>query len=407
MATSPSKLNVLLCWFHDDWGMYGRAYERVAEHLSMLPEVNKVVCMFPPASAHKYGIKGPLRIREVSQNLTLLTETDFKRFRLDRHFTRLRSWLNRIYRDRALKAYLRKLGFQADNTILWLFPPHPYIERLLDIIPRRGVVTHVIDDFTKFDPSHELYRYANAQYQKLGQWSDMIITTSKANQEHFAKTGRPCHMFWPAVDDTFIGVPGVLPHLAHGAPPHLGYVGWIMERTDLQLMEYIAIQRPQWKLTLVGPQHPDGILNRTGLLSLPNVEYRGPMPQKDVPTFLRSLDVCLMPHRDTEYSRSMGPLKLYQYLASGKPVVSTAVAGLDQVREHVRVASDYDEFVRHIEEALETDNPTLAAKRIDAARNQTWRLRVREIFDVVRSHLNQHSPATTKSSLPDNRHHAP
>jgi glycosyltransferase involved in cell wall biosynthesis len=172
-------------------------------------------------------------------------------------------------------------------------------------------------------------------------------------------------------------------------------------------MEYIAIQRPQWKLTLVGPQHPDGILSRTGLLSLPNVEYRGPMPQKDVPTFLRSLDVCLMPHRDTEYSRSMGPLKLYQYLASGKPVVSTAVAGLDQVREHVRVASDYDEFVRHIEEALQTDNPTLAAKRIDAARKQTWRLRIREIFDVVRSHLDQHSPATTKSSLPDNRHPAP
>jgi glycosyltransferase involved in cell wall biosynthesis len=215
----------------------------------------------------------------------------------------------------------------------------------------------------------------------------VIVTTSRANQERFAPLGKPCYMFWPAVDPSFIGRPATLPHRLTGAAPRLGYVGFIMERTDLDLLMHVARNRPQWQLVLVGPQYPKGILERSGLLSLANVEYIALIPQAKLPTVLATLDVCLLPHRDSEYSRSMGCLKLYQYLASGRPIVATDLPALDPVREHVHIASTHDQFVVAIEGALEQDTPQKSAKRISAARENTWSLRVREIFDTVVSHL--------------------
>lgn len=384
MPSILSKTNILLFWFNDDWGNYGRAYERVAEYLAQLPEVNHVTCVFPPISS---SIRKPLHVRQVNDKLSLLTETGFQRFRLNRLPSRLRNWLNEAFRKKALRNYLRNLGYRRQNTVLWLFPPHPYIEHLLEVIPYRLAVTHVIDDFTKFDPAHVLYPYAQAQYPKLGEWSDIIFTTSQANKEEFAKTGVPCHLFYPAVDQTFFGNPETLPSRIRGEAPRLGYVGFIMERTDLDLIKFAAMQRPQWRFLLAGPQYPAGYLDESGLLELPNVEYLGPVPQQQVPGFLKSLDVCLMPHRDTEYSRSMGPLKLYQYLASGRPIVSTNVAGLERVREHILVAHDPEEFIKHIETALQTDTEELSAERIEVALRNTWPVRVREMFDVVQKHL--------------------
>jgi len=390
-----SAHHIVLFWFNNDWGRYGRAYERVAEHLATMPEVEQVVCMFPPVSSAERDGSAALRVRQVAPRLTLLEEILFGERCEGGWLSRIRYWYRQLRRDRALRQRLRLLGFRAENTILWLFPPHPYIERLLTAVPRCGVVTHVIDDFTKFDPGHELHGYALAQYPKLGQWSDFIITTSEANFDRFSRTGRPCGMFWPAVDDSFIGVPEDLPHRLHGTAPRLGYVGWIMERTDLDLVRFIAVQQPNWKLILVGPEYPEGIVVRSGITSLANVEYRGEIAQKNVPAFLRSLDVCLMPHRDNEYSRSMGPLKLYQYLASGRPVVTTEVAGLDKIREHIRVADSYHAFVQNIEEVLRSDNLEMAARRIEKARGETWSVRVREMYETALNHINtDHRPGS-------------
>jgi glycosyltransferase involved in cell wall biosynthesis len=378
------KTNIVMFWFNDDWGNYGRAYERVAEHLANIDDIGHITCVFPPIrdSSDQY-----LRIRQVKPKLTLLTETNFKRFRLDRPFSRLRNQLNERLKERALRTYLRRIGYRKQNTVLWLFPPHHYVERLVKGVPHRLAVTHVIDNFTKFDSSHPLHTAARKQYPKLGEWSDIIVTTSQANQREFAETGRPCYLFYPAVDHIFIGQPEQPPHRITGAPPRLGYVGFIMDRTDLDLIAFVAKQRPQWRLVLAGPQYPAGYLDESGLLDLANVEYLGPVPQKEVPAFLRSLDICLMPHRDNEYSRSMGPLKLYQYLASGRPIVSTNVAGLERVREHILVANNREEFIEHIETTLQFDTADRSAERIEVAKKNTWPVRVREMFEIVQKHL--------------------
>lgn len=378
-----NQVNIVLFWFNDDWGVFGRAYERVAEGLARMEEISHVVCVFPSSGGFSENSRISVSSRTVSEKLTLATEV----VRKERQ-----SWLSRLVGKAsisplgsALRDHLRSKGFTRENTILWLFPPHPYLDVVRTIVPHCGIVAHVIDDFTKFDPKHELYGYAKSQYPAVCKWADLIITTSKANKDKFSLTGKPCYIFGPAVDEIFFATPSELPHRGGVQPPRLGYVGWIMDRTDLDLIAFLARSRPHWRISLVGPEYPEGIVSNSGLVGVPNVEWRGSIPQDQVPAYLQELDVCLIPHRDNEYSRSMGPLKLYQYLASGRPVVSTNVAGLEDVRRHVFVANDYEDFVRGVESSLETDTPARALQRIEFARLNTWDVRVGEMFEVVRS----------------------
>lgn len=373
-----TPVNILVFWFRDDWGRYGRTYEKIASSLAGLPEVDQVVCMFPPEIVDDADEAVELHERRLSPRLALLTE----RFRahdapvVGRAFRSIQRWRGR----RLLGAYLRGHGFTSRNTILWMFPPHPYIDRIRRVVPHRLVVTHVIDNFTHFDTSHSLYRFAMNQYPRIGRWSDVIFTNSEPNRAEFSTAGVPCYRFAQGVDECFIAPASDLPHRVTGARPRLGYLGWIMERTDLALLAGVAVQRPDWDLVLVGPEHPRGYVRASGLLELANVRWLGELPNREAPTFLQSLDVCLIPHRDTKYSRSMQPLKLYQYLASGRPVVSTPVGGIEDVIDHVQVAYDAAGFVGRIQDRLDNDSVAESVARIDAVRTETWDIRAREML---------------------------
>ena len=372
-------------WPNDDWGMYGRTYEKVTEHLARLDEVSRVVCIFPPIEWKRLAFARPLSIRKVSRNLWLLNENRIRKGvrgragRLDRRISQ--SWPVAV-----LRAFLRLLGYNKENTIMWLFPPHPYLEELIEIVPHSCVVAQLVDNFTKIDPSFWLYEFARDQYPRITQFSDMVITSSQLNYDEFSKGKSECYLFENAVDESFIGVPSILPCKVNGVAPRLGYVGWITERTDLSLIEYIARKRPEWSIQIAGPQHGHKI-EESELVKLPNVQYLGPIVYKEVAGFLKTLDVCLIPHRDTPYSKSMSPLKLYQYLASGRPIVSSDIAGIERFKEYIHVADSYDSFIRHIEDAIENDTVELSGRRIEMASSETWDKRIREIYNVVQQQI--------------------
>jgi glycosyltransferase involved in cell wall biosynthesis len=374
--------SIVAFWFYDDWGQFGRMYENVVLELARRSEVARVVLLFPPRAAAP-GESGGWEVRRVGEKLTLLTELEAPSRSHDAGGSRLAGWLGRWRSRTALRRLLRREGFRRQSTIAWFFPPHPYIDHLREAVPVRFTVSQMVDDFTQFDPEHFVHRFALDQYPEIPRWSDLILTSSEANFEKWSGTGVPCMRLDPGVSAPFLAAPGPLPHRVHGGPPRLGYVGFIMERTDLDLLVDLAGRHPDWRIVLVGPEYPWGILARSGLLAFANVEYGGLLAHERVPAFLQTVDVCLIPHRDDGFSRSMSPLKLLQYLASGRPVVSTAVAGLEHAADHISIARDREEFERMVADALESDTPSRSAKRIEAARAQTWDLSTREPFDRI------------------------
>jgi len=380
MSKSVQKINVLLFWPNNDWGLYGRTYEKVAEHLAELPDIRRVVCVFPPTHWKKLHLLRPITIKKVAGRLWLINEnrSRFKEYPEGTNW-RIRDKLIAL----VLRLFLRVAGFNASNTMLWIFPPHPYIDELVTSVPHMFTIAQIVDNFAKIDRKFWLYDYAIDQYPKIPRIADMVITSSTANYDEFSKDNKRCYYFENAVDRDFIASVTPMPCRINGTRPRIGYVGWLTERTDLSLVNYVAKSKPEWDVVLAGPQYKK-ILDNSEILSLDNIIYLGAIPYTDVPAYLGSLDVCIIPHKDTDYSRSMSPLKLYQYLASGRPVVSTDIAGLEQYAQYICVAAGKEEFVSCIENSLISDSSDLSAARIDRAGEETWDIRINSMYHEVK-----------------------
>ena len=227
---------------------------------------------------------------------------------------------------------------------------------------------HLDADVTVFDAMDELskFRFAPVKLLELEQElidkADLVFTggtslyeakkhrhpdvhcfPSSVDRAHFAKARST--LFDPADQDD-------LPR------PRLGFYGVIDERFDTELLDQVAAMRPNWSFVMVGPVVK---ISEDDLPKRPNIHYLGGKTYAELPAYLSGWDVALMPFAMNESTEFISPTKTPEYLAGGKPVVSTPVK--DVVRhyghlEGVNIAATADEFVAACDEALElTRNP--------------------------------------------------
>jgi glycosyltransferase involved in cell wall biosynthesis len=166
----------------------------------------------------------------------------------------------------------------------------------------------------------------------------------------------------------------------------VGYVGQIADKLDFELVEALARARPRWSFVFVGDVWETRRVQARALDALPNVHFLGRRAYHELPGYLRAFDVCAMPHRCTPLTRSMDPIKLYDYLATGKPIVSTPVAGIERFRDVIYVGDTAQAFVAGVESALQ-EPPALRERRLDYARHNTWSRRGRETWSLIAEHL--------------------
>lgn len=374
------SMNILMFWFRRDWGQFGRAYEKIAEQLARQPGVRRLVCVLPPVPAELGRWGWPLVFHHRSSGLIVVSQRS-NVAPVEGVGYRVRHWINARCPDFALRGLLWLLGFRASNTLLWLYPAHEYIDRLRSLTGSRHTVVQIVDNNVELETiSEQRRKMISDQYDALSRSADCVVVSSAANHEAFSQLNRHCVLFENAVDPAFLRPPSEPPSRRTGARPRLGYVGWITERTDVELLTLLAHERPQYDIVLAGP---DKVGSLQPLLALPNVQWLGMVPQEQVADLIATFDVCLMPHRDTAYSRSMSPLKLYQYLGSGRPIVSTEVAGVDRWRGLISVVATPAAFVAAVDNALRHDSLQAASQRIEAASNETWDRRVGAMYRAV------------------------
>ena len=174
-----------------------------------------------------------------------------------------------------------------------------------------------------------------------------------------------------------------LPEAARGwERPVLGYTGTVHpDRVDVALIEAAARRMDRGTFVFVGPNHlSEGDRRRLGatgrVVLHPAVAYR------EVPAYMRAFDVLVVPHRCSDFVESLNPIKLWEYLAAGKPIVSTDVAGFRDFPQHVRIARDADELVRAATEALDEDASAVEARRAEARRH-SWESRVEQVEAIL------------------------
>jgi glycosyltransferase involved in cell wall biosynthesis len=154
----------------------------------------------------------------------------------------------------------------------------------------------------------------------------------------------------------------------------------MQDRFDVGLMADVARGMPDAGFVLIGPVFTPGLFEP--LRRLPNVFFTGRVHQTEVPALIKLFDVCIMPHVKDGLTAAMNPLKLYEYLAYGKPTVCTNAGDLEQFDGLIEIAGDAGEFRSKIEAALD-EHPEKKRARIKFAGRQDWSKRVRSMVKEI------------------------
>jgi len=184
--------------------------------------------------------------------------------------------------------------------------------------------------------------------------------------DHFAQAFRAD---LPAPDDV-AGLPR----------PVVGYFGLIEQWLDLDLIDYLSAQRPEWSFVLIGRV---AVANEQ-VPRRPNIHYLGKRPYENLPAYGKLFDAAIIPNRLNQFTLHANPLKLREYLALGKPIVSISTPQIDKFSDVVAIARTREEFLAKLDTVLA--QPPSAAdveRRLKRVAGMSWRNRVHEVLGVV------------------------
>lgn len=289
---------------------------------------------------------------------------------------------NRLFGQWAVRRAARVLG--DARRISWFVLPHPGF--LAGRLGEALCVYYCIDDYAAH-PGVDTTLIAERDRQ-LTERADLVFVAPPAllaakqainPNTRFSPHGVDVALFNRAMDAA-TEVPMLARNLTH---PVVGYFGSIHAWIDIELIEWLARARPQWTFLLVG----HAAIDISALRALPNVVLAGAQPYADLPAWASAFDVAIIPYRRNRQVENANPLKLREYLATGKPVVSVSNPEIDKFACWVRIASDRDAFLAELDGVLRDDSPAAATERMAVVANQTWDNRVTEILGEVAAAL--------------------
>lgn len=289
--------------------------------------------------------------------------------------------LNEIYGRVVLKRALRRLELR--NTISWFVVPHP--GALAGQLGECWTVYYCIDDYSGLPDvdQNEIRRLDD----ELTRSADQVFVASQTLLPSKTKIN-PNTMYSPhGVDFAHFSqassantqFPDQAGNLAH---PVIGFFGSINKWIDISLIAELARARPAWTFLLIGLAN----VNTSELQQLPNVILAGTQPYSSLPNWAKAFDVAILPYkRLNQGAMNANPLKLREYLATGKPVVAVSTAEIDRFSHCIRVANTSEEFLRQIEDALSRDSKDDQQRRMNAVSEHTWEARADQVMQIVRA----------------------
>ena len=279
-----------------------------------------------------------------------------------------------------IRRVLRKFGV-TDYIFINAFNFHyPTVARKLS--PRLKVYYCLDPVAGNFDGRHGV-----RSEMTLVRDSDLVICSSRSLYENKRRINPNSYLVPNAADirhsSKALNPETPVSEILEGIPrPVIGYFGSIEHRFDFRLMYEVASAHPQWSFVLAGPVFADDLM---GLERLGNVHFIGRVPYSEMPSVIKGFDVAVIPFRKDDRSAAVFPLKLFEYLGAGKPVVATDFnPDLEEYTEGaVAYCTDAKSFADAISGEMENDNPEHTARRTRLAARHTWEKRVEVISSLL------------------------
>ena len=372
------------------WGTMHQTMHRLAADNRILYVEEPITMLAPlkvPALWRRWRYLIP-RVRVVEPGLWALTLPPLLPFGNKKPWVnRINQWVTAAY----VRWGMRRLGFAGD-PIVWAYLPGSVtlLDRLGAAGGRRGaapraVVYHCVDEHSAFpgllDPE-----VVKAYDRALCERADVVIATA----ESLAASRRPFNphtytvlnaaetdLFAKALDPATV-IPA---DLAAIPAPRLMVVGALDYRLDLDALELLADSDPAWHVVLVGPVKTPEVTAR--LQGRANIHLLGERPHTDIPGYLRGAAVAMIPYRATALTENIFPLKLFEYLAAGVPVVVGGLPELRRLRDSIGVAEKAEDYPGLVRQALADDGPEKRAERAALAAGNSWDARTEEISRLV------------------------
>ena len=227
-----------------------------------------------------------------------------------------------------------------------------------------------------------------AEEKQLFAECDVAVVTAKGMTVGRHRDKDPPVLIRNGVDYEFFSRPQVNEEMASIAKPTVGYFGALADWFDYDLMFEVAQARPQYSFVLIGGYEVEqtrGTNDVSRLSRLPNVHFLGHQAYSELPSYLAHFDACIIPFRVNDLTRMFDPVKLYEYLSQGKPVVSTEMAELKYCSNLIYIADDSRDFAHKLDLALSEDDVSLSLKRRSFAAANNWTQRFQAMDAALRA----------------------
>jgi len=285
----------------------------------------------------------------------------------------------------------RRVRRDTDPAVLWLYDP--CFAGCIGRSGERFAVYDCVDDYAEQTGGDERKRALLSEYDRLAaSRSRLVFATATGLAERHRTTNEKTHLvgnvadfdhFAPAADRAI-----AVADVASVKRPVVGFAGnFLAGKVDFALLESVAARRRHWTLLLVGPARDDTAPALEDLAARENVRWLGPIAYDALPGHVAAFDVATIPYLRNAYTRNCFPLKTFEYLAAGKPVVASGLPELEGMEPHVVVTDDAESFIAAVEDALlRTSDGDVSARQEIAAVN-TWETRTRRLLALVDAEL--------------------
>ena len=295
------------------------------------------------------------------------------------------------FKQFSIRAFLFAVSLVSGSTfgrrpIIWYAKP-----RMVDYVgmsKAKQTIYHVVDEYSGYGhPSKTDTSAPDPDELRMLRSVDTVIVVTASLFESKSQYNPNTYIVANAVNfeaysDDALSTPDDMINIKG---PVVGYSGLVAARLDLTMLQIAASARPEWNFVFVGTINDafcETELNQ--LRELSNVHMLGTKYVDEVPRYVRQFDVCIIPYVLNLRAQHASPLKLYEYAAASKPIVSTNFAAASSFDGHVRFAGDAHELLAECEKALELDpasSEIVENRRV--ASNNTWEHRVQQLSEIL------------------------
>jgi len=326
----------------------------------------------------KNWLKGVKGIRKETENLYV-----FSPLVLPFPYSKFARFINRHLILSVLNKWIKVVDFS--NPIVWTFLPTPLSIDIADSITRKLFIYYCIDNFSVSSISAKKIKKSEKRLLKK---VDLVFATSKELYNYCSRYNDKVYRFPFAVnfkefEKVRLGEASIPEEFKNIKSPIIGYVGGVHKWIDQELVKYLAERYPQYSFVFIGPVQTDV----SKLQILKNIHFLGKKEHERLPFFIKYFDVGVIPYLISEYTNNVYPTKLNEYLALGKPVVSTQLPEIIEFNKEygdiVHVSEGKEKFGKNINKAINEDNQILRARRIEVSRDNSWDVRIEKMSRLM------------------------